>query len=667
MKYIVVLFAFLLLFASGALAENTPFFCSSNSQCNDSDPVTLDICVRPGQYSSGCANLSCTPLCSSNSDCVPDGNNLVGVCTGIGRCTAQCVYLPSNTYNDGLCQEYESSCSVPNDCDSCYESAAGCLEKNCIGNSCRKTIALGCCGNGICEFKEDFSTCSEDCKPRVLSVDILDDFSAKNFFRGDEVFFRVKVVADGILANSADVRIKGFFGELKLLNDSDHNDGSANDGVFANIFKLDKTIEKGIYSLEITASFAGVQTIVNKNLFVDPKIEINGVVVPSSVTLGEEMRLSFRTRKGEKNIASKTIISGKFASSNDVFFKEELLSGEDGLVSVTYRTSFVDSFGEWTISVEAEDEFGNHGLENFKVMVLNPDATAFLDISLANDLNKNFFRGEKIPLNVLVKDELGVKLTNVETYAMAFGKKIQLIDLNGGKYSAEITVPFDAAAGENSLRIESSLMQGEKFFSGSFSFDFNVESVDLTAILISPDKSVDVGEKINFILKVTYPNGKPVAGPVSLPAQINDLNIELLFVGDGIFQAEYLVDEKDFSGIHFEVNSDDSYGNKVVFSSETSVLGFSFIYFLRKNALIIFISSVLVLAVFFVAFRHYFTSQQKARLVKRKNELIEEVKKVQKQYFADGALDKLNYEKIMFKLEAELKEINHLIEEGVKK
>jgi hypothetical protein len=46
---------------------------------------------------------------------------------------------------------------------------------------------------------------------------------------------------------------------------------------------------------------------------------------------------------------------------------------------------------------------------------------------------------------------------------------------------------------------------------------------------------------------------------------------------------------------------------------------------------------------------------------------MQEVKRVQKQYFIESVLDKVSYEKLMFKLETELKEINNLLKEGEKK
>ncbi len=76
---------------------------------------------------------------------------------------------------------------------------------------------------------------------------------------------------------------------------------------------------------------------------------------------------------------------------------------------------------------------------------------------------------------------------------------------------------------------------------------------------------------------------------------------------------------------------------------------------------------MIFLAVFFLTFSKYFSSKQKSKLEKRKTELMDEIKKTQKQYFIDGMIDKSNYENLAFRLESELKEINDLIKEGEKK
>jgi hypothetical protein len=654
-----VFFVFLLLILFSFSINANSFFCSSNSQCNDGNPATIDLCVRPGQPDSGCTNLNCVPLCSSNSDC-DDGDSLtVNICTGIGRCTAVCASVPVETFNDGICQEYETSCSVPNDCGVCYEKFSGCFEKNCIGNSCRNTISLGCCGNGICEFKEDFSNCSEDCKPRVLSLEFLEDFSVKKFFRGDIVFFKVKILADGVLVNDAELLVKGFFGEIKLFNDGKHGDGTAYDAVYANEYLIPREAEKGSYNIEFTVNFANVKKTVNKTLFLDPVVELNDISVPSEVFLGEEINLKFRTRKESSNVSAKIDLIASLQGTSKEFFSKSIESDEDGLVSFSYRTSFLDSPGVWVLNVKAEDLNGNIGVKDYFINVRNPSDTSFLNLKLVSDLNKSFSRGEKIDFNLFVSDELGVGISGAESFGTFSGKKFLFTDNNLGYYFYSFEIPFNSVLGKTSFLIESKKQVDGKIFSGLTEIPFDINFVFLNSELISPfNRSVEIGENVLFKVRITYPNGKPISGPQEIPASINGIDLNLFFVGDGFFEKKYSVKAEDGHILFFDINSIDLYGNKIMFSSEINVIGISVLFYLREFAIPLFSGIIIFLIFFFFTFNVYFKSKSKKKLIEKKQELMQEIKEIQKQYFSDGFLDKNSYEKAMIKLETELKDIN---------
>ncbi|MBN2126790.1 MAG: hypothetical protein JW703_00180 [Candidatus Diapherotrites archaeon] len=650
---------FLVLFILSVSAEN-PFFCSSNSQCSDGNPNTIDLCMRAGQSNSGCTNLSCNPVCSSNADCDDGDTSTTDICAGIGRCTAICSHVLSATYNNGICEEYENSCTVPNDCEPCYEKFSGCGEKACIGESCRNTISLGCCGNNICETKEDFSNCSEDCKPRVLAIEILNDFSARKFFRGDTLIFSVRITADGILVNDADIVVKGFFGELKLFNDGKHNDGTGFDAIYSNEYLIPKETEKGSYNIELIVNFANAKNSVNKTLFVDPVVELNDISIPNEVFLGGEINLKFRTRKESINVPAKVLFTTKLAGTDTIFFSESLQSDEEGLVNYSYRTSFIDSAGKWILTVKAEDANGNIGIKDYEINVKNPSATSFLNLSLKSDLNKSYFRGQKIDFNLFVSDELGVGITGAEIFALISGKKVLFKDENSGVYSYSLEIPFELPEGKNTILLQAKKQSEGKFFSGSKELIFDVNSVKLDVEIISPfNRSVDIGENMLLRLRITYPDGKPAVTGNYLPIHLNGKDTNLLFVGDGFFEKNYSVKEEDMPLIKLDLNSSDLYGNSIMFNSEINVLGVSWLFYLKEYALQIAAGIILILLVFLLTFSFYFKSKTRKGVNSRKEEILAEIKSVQKQYFTDGTLDKKSYDSSMVKLETELKEINN--------
>jgi len=72
--------------------------CSSNEDCGDGNPLTIDTCSNAGECDATCSNVPCPIACSSDSDC--DDSKLVtkDSCSSPGTCLAKCSYAEQKEF-----------------------------------------------------------------------------------------------------------------------------------------------------------------------------------------------------------------------------------------------------------------------------------------------------------------------------------------------------------------------------------------------------------------------------------------------------------------------------------------------------------------------------------------------------------------------------------------
>lgn len=128
--------------------------CTNNSECNDDNVLTIDSCSNPNSCSSECVNSECSVECSSDSQC-SDGRT----CYNPGACTSFCAYCGEDSDCIG------SSICCSGECESiiCY-SNADCS----FGESCYNPGACGSnCAITSCEEYTDclsgFACCDSTC------------------------------------------------------------------------------------------------------------------------------------------------------------------------------------------------------------------------------------------------------------------------------------------------------------------------------------------------------------------------------------------------------------------------------------------------------------------------------------------------------------------------
>lgn len=93
----------------GQLCDNatcvTPS-CSTNTQCNDNNANTYDVCTNPGTLQSACTY---TPIsCLNNAQCNDNNANTIDTCTNPGTVQSKCTYTQISCINDAQCDDGNS-------------------------------------------------------------------------------------------------------------------------------------------------------------------------------------------------------------------------------------------------------------------------------------------------------------------------------------------------------------------------------------------------------------------------------------------------------------------------------------------------------------------------------------------------------------------------------
>ncbi|MDO8633705.1 MAG: hypothetical protein Q7K34_00235 [archaeon] len=665
MKKKTLLVALFFLFA-GIYAQ-AQLACTQNNQCDDSNPSTADLCVRPGTEQAGCTNLACKPACNSDSDCGDGDPATADVCAGAGRCSSVCVGL--SKCGDGALDEGETKCTCPADAGACSgtQNYSSCSESACIGTECKSTIMLGCCGNNICEFGESFSSCAVDCSPKNIEI-TLEGVNEDNFFvRGENVLFKAGVSADGVPVKNAFVSVKGFFGELKLLNDGRHGDGQNDDQVYANTLILPKEIQADTFKVTIEVLFDGTRGIKDFNFVVSPQLDVRIETGQETYQLGSEIKLSGIVLR--KNTAIKTTVDLSIYSNNIKVFGKKIQANDIGEFSYSYRTSFLESQGEWRIEAFASDESGNTGLFEKNILVSDSKITSYLGFEVLQEIRGTYNRGESVFLSIKVSRGLGEPVNGAVVLAiLPDNTSIEFAEKEAGVYEAEIPVSLAFPLGKQELRINAVKEQPDQTISaGSMPVSFFVQKVPLSIELIEPREfSFQVGEEITFLARVFYPDKKPVVSPKVI-ATINGAPFAMQQVSKGVYVGKYVASETSgpFAGFFMEV--DDGFENNGSAEMEVEISGVSYLHYLRKYTASIALAGIaalfgLVLAAVKIAFRRHTKLLEKEKAI-----ILDKMRNIQLQYFREGSIDKKNYDRVMDELKTRLEYVEKTLSEEKQK
>ncbi len=627
-------------------AESCLVACNSNEDCLDSNPFTADSCLFAGTCMSECENKLCAPECSKSADCDDGDSGTADICVDGGECDAVC--WSSSSCGDGTCDGDETRCSCPGDCGSCEGKWSTCGELQCSGLVCENVVEAECCGNGICEAAESEESCTLDCAT-PFSAEVIAPQAGDFFLLGSEPVLNLQLLDGNVTVLGADVVAKGFFGEVTLLDDGEHNDKSINDGIYGNTIFVSGDVSGGVKPIIITVSKDSDKIYVSKEVVVASTLSLEMRAVKDTYSVGEEITLKGFVKKG--GVGIKTGVDIEIALDGQIIYGERIYSDDDGFFEIIYKSNFSDPSGNWLISADAKDAKGNKGHAEQKISFVAPSILNIVEINFMEIPKERYYRGESIALFLEIIDESGEKIEGADVKILTASNNLISFVEEGGGYSSMVPVEIDAELGKQRYVISALKIIGDELFGGDKSFEAEILESDLLIDILEPkQRNFAIGDLIKFHIRLNYSGNRPVE-EAFIEATVGEEFIamqRLGHAGPGEFIGEYRVSSNnDFV---YSISVHDLFGNSVEKEVEFSSSGISPIYLLQEN-LIIILGATLIIVVFLIR------QKNKAGKKDRKTEVMMEIKKIQTAYFKEGSINRGEYDKIMLKYESELKDL----------
>lgn len=640
--------------------------CYSGSDCDDGNPLTSDSCQNAGQCNAGCSNSGCVPMCKANSDCDDKDASTTDVCPGAGRCSATCVYLKK--CGDGKCEaaEGETECSCQQDCGSCYLVIEGaqCREKNCVANSCRETVTLGCCGNGICELKEDYSNCAVDCRPKKVDFELLGFDEAEKRLGGEKIDFKASLVADGIKFSTADIYAEGFFGRISFANDGKHGDGIGGDNVYGNSFTIGDGNREGSYAIKFTVNVAGSQRVLVKNIIVSKKLDLSFTADKENYFLSDSIGISGSLKKKDLALDLPIRLRISIPAEYETLVDKNIMP-VSGNYEFSYKTATIQKAGTWKIELYAEDGNKNSARLVKEINLLKPGSVISLGVKLKPE-KEALQRGGYSDINIEVFSPSG-EATDANVVLEAFGKQVNADRLGTGIYSARIYADFSVGAGKQSIKASAKKEQDGAIYSGSAVIDINVSETALNIEVLEPKgKHYLIGDAMPIKARASYADGSAVEN-AEIEAIVGGKKIKLYAREKGIYYGGHIVSEADRGLLKISFSVKDSYGNSIEGGNgELDVSGYSPMFYAREYGLAAALIFVFVLAAVLGARSVALKKIRIGIMRKKEKQIIEVIKGLQYQYFKEASMDKKTYDSEVNKYEAKLNDLrdNIAIAEG---
>lgn len=642
---------------------NSNYYCTSAPVCTGCSTVCNALCQDSACYGADpdCdATGSATLACCGNTKC--EG----GAGESCSNCAADCGLCPTTTAGvcgNGLCEgsynaTYSESCaSCSSDCGACPVTAAGFCGNglceasynatysescsNCVADCgvCAGGTGLGVCGNGVCETNENIGSCSSDCNPSSITIDMLSPVGASTYLFGEVINARVNVTYDAnIRGVSAVVSIATPVGTFTMIDPD-------NDGVYDANITIPANASVGAWSLDVIA-----------------KKGITGSV-SRSIIVSNELKLFISTDSSSYIKNNRIFISGNVTNARNEFFNSVVnitvnsevitVRAVDGFFNASYLTNILDPGGDWVISVRAFDNYSNTGVSSAMVNVVAPAEGSYLIVDVLSPVQGFVTRGGSVSITV----DLLLNGAKISGAAVVFKKPDgsfgNLTEIESGKYSGTYVVPLSAPIDKWVLEVIAS----KDSFSGVGKVNMYVQSGVISINVKQPTKSVvSVGETVRIEVDASYSDGSPVELP-EISAVILNETVILSRVGAGIYAANYVVGENvsDFS-IDLAVSDETNNAGSVFVS--LSVSGVSVEHYFRKYWYVTYpviagVVSVVVLFSLRFASRNLFMS-----LNKKKDELIALKKKAQESYYVDKSINKKQLSELSLKYDKELENIN---------
>ncbi|MCS7106051.1 MAG: hypothetical protein NZ942_01920, partial [Candidatus Aenigmarchaeota archaeon] len=173
---------------------------------------------------------------------------------------------------------------------------------------------------------------------------------------------------------------------------------------------------------------------------------------------------------------------------------------------------FGDPEGNWRISVEVVDTFGNVGKAQTSIIVKASTEVYYSLNFLSPKEDSVYKRGEIVKLEIEVKKGNTPETNATVSCNFPSGVTIKLNETSPGNYSGNYKIKFSDPLGNWNLVCQVVKEERDKYTGGSFTTIF-VEPAVIKLELLSPQESSLIsGETVSFFVRAYYPDGEVVRG-----------------------------------------------------------------------------------------------------------------------------------------------------------
>ncbi len=349
---------------------------------------------------------------------------------------------------------------------------------------------------------------------------------------------------------------------------------------------------------------------------------------------------------------------------NIIMFQETLQS--NGTFEYSYRSSFFDIEGNWTITVIAYDEYGNIGEKKGYTNVKIVQDKNFYTVSFRSPAPYFIYkRGETFKIDVGV-EKSGQKVEGADfRFRSPDGRLIQLKERGPGVYSADYKLSYGATEGQLNLYVIGIKEVGAETNVGTAKLPITVEKTDILLDILSPTiEELVEGKDVKIVARARYPDDS-VPENLDIYATLpSGEEVELKRELDN-FVYIYTIERGDEGVWSLNVRVSDQYGNTGSKLSKLNIGEITTLYKIREFFLDKWYISMPIIAAIIIVSAvgvHIYNSAHYAEKLKKESKKIRELKKdAQTRYYKGGEINKQTYQQLIEKYEDRESEIKKIL------
>ncbi len=509
------------------------------------------------------------------------------------------------------------------------------------------------CGDGVCVGNESTITCAQDCLPYRIEMEILSPKENIGIKRGEEVQLIVELKNRDGPVGGAELYASGFFGEISM------DEVAGEEGMYwGKVVVSEDSDGPGMIEFKVH----GEDSIEIKHVIVKviPKIDLE-LDIKDTYSLGEIVFIEPVMKSIVENVGGTCYVELHNSVGKTVYRKNA--TAINGSVSFSYHSSLVEEIGDWNITLECVDSFGNLGEWSGSFDMVDVEPGSFLEIVHLGPIVGAYKRGSTVSVTVRVLRE-GSSVSGADVFFLSPSNgRMDMKEVSDGVYGSPYTIQWSDSVGTWRITSRASLKTDSGIVEGSTYRDISITPAPIDITVLRPNKGeFGVGETVEIMVKAEYPNGE--LANITRPRLIlGEKEINMKEVSVGTYRTYYKVEDSEFDEILFTINMEDAHYNAGSKRFALKVTGTSVSYYFEQYGYIVAFLILAGVIWIWLYFKRTSGHMKKEKLVRRKEELIHMKKNLQVRYLKEGSIDRKAFQELNDEYEEELDRLEQELED----